>query len=144
MDMESTKEVAGRIKATGIVSKFSKVTSPEILEKYDYMDTVSGVFYKADEIEFQEPKDTKEFYGQVCQDPYTTKMFRELHTELVNRVIEWCNENNVQIDEFHLHADGIRESIPYASWQPCTDSGLEMYRREELDKEDPEPYLFSM
>jgi hypothetical protein len=108
------------------------------------MDNASGVFYKADEIEFQEPEEKKEFYGQVCQDPETTKKFREFHIELVDRVIRWCNENNVQIDDFYLHADGVRESIPYASWQPCTDSGLEMYRREELDKEDPEPYLFSM
>ena len=142
--MENTTEVAGRIKATGVVSKFSKVTSPEISEKYDYMDTVSGVFYKADEIEFQEPKEKKEFYGQVCQDPDTTKKFRDLHKELVDRVIEWCNENSVQIDEFHLHADGIRESIPYASWQPCTDSGLEMYRREDLEEGETDPYLFSM
>jgi hypothetical protein len=108
------------------------------------MDTVSGVFYKADEIEFQEPKEKKEFYGQVCQDPDTTKKFRDLHKELVDRVIEWCNENNVKIDEFHLRADGIRESIPYASLQPCTDSGLEMYRCEDLEEGETDPYLFSM
>jgi hypothetical protein len=137
------KPIAGKIKATGVVSEFSKVITAEP-DNQTYFDTHTRTLYKKDEIEFQEPKDTKEFYGQVCQDPETTKKFKELHTELVNRVIEWCNENNVQIDEFHLHADGIRESIPYASWQPCTDSGLEMYRREELDKEDPEPYLFSM
>jgi hypothetical protein len=138
------KPIVGKIKATGFVSEFSKVTAARISEKYDYMDTVSGVFYKADEIEFQEPKEKKEFYGQTCQDPELTDKFRKLHKELVDRVIEWCNENSVDIDEFHLYADGISESIPYASWQPCTDSGLEMYSRESLDKEDPEPYLFSM
>jgi hypothetical protein len=89
-------------------------------------------------------KEKKEFYGQVCQDPETTKKFRELHYELVDRVITWCNENSVQIDEFHLHADGIRDSIPYASWQPCTDSGLEMYRNEDLEEGETDPYLFSM
>lgn len=89
-------------------------------------------------------KDTKEFYGQICQDPELTKKFRDLHKELVDRVIGWCNENNVQIDEFHLHSDGIRESIPYGSWQACTDSGLEMYRREDLEKGETDPYLFSM
>lgn len=136
--------IAGRIKSSGVVSEFSKVTAAGISEKYDYMDTVSGVFYKADEIEFQEPKEKKEFYGQVCQDPDITKKFRDLHKELVDRVIEWCNENNVRIDEFHLHADGIQESIPYASWQPCTDSGLEMYRREDLEEGETDPYLFSM
>ena len=135
--MESTKEVAGRIKSTGAVSKFYKCTEV-------YTDTLTGLQYSSEELEFQEPKKEKEFYGQVCQDPETTKKFRDLHKELVDRVIEWCNENSVDIDEFHLHADGIRESIHYSSWQPCTDSGFEMYSRESLDKEDPEPYLFSM
>jgi hypothetical protein len=83
-------------------------------------------------------------YGQTCQDPELTDKFRKLHEELVNRVIQFCSDNSVTIDEFYLHADGVQESIPYASWQPCTDSGFEMYSRESLDKEDPEPYLFSM
>lgn len=135
--MENTTEVAGRIKATGVVSKFYKCTEV-------YTDTLTGLQYSSEELEFQEPKEKKEFYGQVCQDPDTTKKFRDLHKELVDRVIVWCNENNVNIDEFHLHADGIRESIPYASWQPCTDSGLEMYRNEDLEEGETDPYLFSM
>lgn len=139
IDME--KPIAGRIKSSGVVSEFSKVTDAKISEKYDYMDTVSGVFYKANEIEFQEPE---HFYGQICQDPELTKKFRELHKELVDRVIEFCNKNSVEIDDFYLHADGIRGSIPYGSWQACTDSGFEMYRQEDIENENVDPFLYSI
>ena len=92
----------------------------------------------------EENEITLPIYGQICQDPVLTKKFRDLHKELVDRVIKWCNENSVQIDEFHIHANGLLESIPHGCWQPCTDSGFEMYRREDIERGDPETYLFSM
>lgn len=138
------KPITGKIKATGVVREFSKVTNAIISEKYDYMDTVSGLFYRADEIELQEHKEDKEIYGQICQDPELTKKFRDLHKELVDRVIEFCNKNSVEIDDFYLHADGMRGSIPYGSWQACTDSGFEMYRNEDIENENVDPFLYSI
>ncbi len=66
----------------------------------------------------------KKFPMQQCQDETLTYKFRNLHEELVNRVISFCNENNISIDEFHLNADCLNESIKYKSWQSCTDSCL--------------------
>lgn len=83
-------------------------------------------------------------YGQICQDPVLTKKFRDFHVEMVNKVISFCVENHVLIDDFNLHADGLLESLPHGCWQPCTDSGFEMYRREDIERGDPETYLFSM
>ena len=66
----------------------------------------------------------KKFPLQICQDEDLTYKFRALHKELVNKVISFCKENNITIDEFHLSADGVEGSIPYGEWQSCTDSRL--------------------
>ena len=92
-----------------------------------------------------EPK----FYGQECQDDATTIAFRKLHESIVNQVIDFCKTYGVEIDEFFLSADGLRSSIEYDEWVPCTDSSFSMYRYEEkdcdlLDKVEKKPYLWSI
>ena len=66
----------------------------------------------------------KKFPLQICQDEEITKKFRDLHTELVNKIISFCKENNIIVDELHLNADCLEDSIKAGSWQPCTDSCL--------------------
>lgn len=61
---------------------------------------------------------------QKCQKEEIDKKFRELHDKLVNEVITFCKENDIEIDEFNLSADGVRESIKYGEWCPYTDSCL--------------------
>ena len=55
----------------------------------------------------------EKYYGQQCQDDELNKKFRALHHELVNKIISFCKENNILIDEIHLNADGVDGSIPY-------------------------------
>lgn len=104
----------------------------------------------------------KKYYGQQCQDDQLTKEFRELHTELVDKIIEFCNEHNIMIDEVSMKIYNIDESIPYSSWQSPTDSSLTFMKfsddykdvirgtkrvsKEEFDTiiHKQEPYLFSM
>ena len=84
----------------------------------------------------------EKYFGQQCQDDTLNQKFRELHHKLVNEVISFCKENELQIDGFHLGADGTFGSIPFGKWQPCTDSCLEFY---ELNSNcDGTPYLISM
>ena len=66
----------------------------------------------------------KKYPMQLCQDDNLTRKFRELHKELVNKIISFCKENNISIDEFHLNADELAGSIEFGSWQSCTDSCL--------------------
>ena len=66
----------------------------------------------------------RKFPMQQCQDEKLTESFRKLHVDVVNMIIKWCKNNNVVIDEFHLNADGVADSIPYGEWKSCTDSGL--------------------
>lgn len=66
----------------------------------------------------------KKYPLQKCQDDTITAKFRNLHFYLVNQIIGFCKENNIQIDEFNLHADGIRESIEFGEWTSATDSCL--------------------
>ena len=70
----------------------------------------------------------KKFPLQICQDEEITNKFRSLHTELVNKVIAFCKENNIVVDEFHLNADGLQGSIPYGEWESCTDSAFSMIK----------------
>ncbi len=104
----------------------------------------------------------KKYPMQICQDDNLTRKFRELHKELVDKIISFCKENNISIDEFHLNADGVDGSIPYGEWESCTDSGFSMikftdeyndvvsFRKHVDDKEwkriklEQENFLFSM
>ena len=70
----------------------------------------------------------KKFPLQICQDEEITKKFRDLHTELVNKVISFCKENNIIVDELHLDADCLEDSIKAGSWQSCTDSAFSIIR----------------
>ena len=84
----------------------------------------------------------EKYFGQQCQDDTLNQKFRELHHKLVNEIISFCKENELQIDGFHLGADEVNASIPSGKWQPCTDSCLEFY---ELNSNcDGTPYLMSM
>jgi len=120
-------------------------------------------------IKFSLPEDNRTFPCQKCQDEQLTYSFRRLHVEVVNLIIKWCKDNNVNIDEFYLDADGLKDSIPTGEWQACTDSGFSMqsvpdeeYRKiywdfdkefyeslsqkqiSEIKRRNHEPYLFSM
>ena len=66
----------------------------------------------------------KKFYIQQCQDEQLTNEFRKFHEFLVNQIITFCKDNNIIIDEFHLNADDLEDSIKAGSWQSCTDSCL--------------------
>ena len=63
---------------------------------------------------------------QKSQDEELKKKFYNLHVEIVNKVISFCKENNIQIDEFNIYADGVRDSIEYGEWCSSTDSSFRM------------------
>ena len=116
----------------------------------------------------QIPPYTAEFYGQQCQDKELNKKFRDLHHELVNRIISFCKENDIVIDDFSLSADHlVEQSIPTGKWQASTDSSfvfmkysddykrafwymdrnfLKSLTKQELDKLEfnKEPFMYSM
>lgn len=68
--------------------------------------------------------DTRKYIGQQCQDEKVNTAFRNLHKRIVDEIIGFCNAWNISIDEFHIKADGLAESIPHGSWQSCTDSSF--------------------
>lgn len=61
----------------------------------------------------------------------TQEKFKELHIELVNIVINFCKENNIDVDEFYLNADALHTSINFGKWHPCTDSCFELVKLNE-------------
>ena len=113
-------------------------------------------------IKLEYTPDTREFPFQQCQDKEINMKFRELHKKIVDEIISFCKENNIIVDEIHLNADGVASSIPYGSWQACTDSylGLDKFTKDYLDvvsmkkhvddkewkriKASQEPFIYSM
>lgn len=77
-------------------------------------------------IKFTLPEDNRKYPMQHCQDDLVNQKFRVLHKQIVNAVIQFCKENNIEVDEFNIYADGVRESIPFGKWTPATDSSFRM------------------
>ena len=73
-------------------------------------------------VKFTIKDENKKYPMQSCQDDELNKAFRELHRELVSRVIGFCKEYGITIDDFTLSADSLEKSIECGSWQACTDS----------------------
>ena len=93
--------------------------------KVKKMSSAEFIKYVADNhIEIDIPEDNRKYPYQQCQDSELNKKFRELHKNVVDIIIHFCKENNITINEFHLNADGLEESIKLGSWESCTDSCL--------------------
>lgn len=87
------------------------------------------------------------FAYQVCQDEQTDKDFKELHREIVNKIIKFCKEHNLIIDEFYINCDCLTHSIDQGNWVAGTDSSFSMYKFDEEHpnmKFDPKPILWSI
>lgn len=55
----------------------------------------------------------------------TKKDIDDLHHFLVDAVCKFCKERGLtDVDAVSFHVDGLIGSIPYGSWQPCTDSSM--------------------
>ena len=70
------------------------------------------------------PESNRKYPLQQCQDDLLNQKFRVLHKQIVNAIIQFCKENDIVIDEFHLNTDCFEDSIKAGSWQPSTDSCL--------------------
>lgn len=84
---------------------------------------------------------------QICQDIQTDDDFKKLHHDLVNMVIKFCRDHDLEMDDFYLSIDEMRGSIPYEKWQACTDSSCSLYQFDEEHpnmKSEPKPYLWSI
>lgn len=79
------------------------------------------------------------FSYQLCQDKELTEKFRELHKELVEKIITFCHENDLRISEMNLSADGMIDSIKENKWLPSTDSSMSLT----VGKEE-KPFLWSI
>lgn len=76
----------------------------------------------------------KKYPWQFCQDEYLNQKFCEFHQNLVNQIVDFCVEHNIEIDDVHLDIDGLRDSIRFGQWTAATDSSMTMYS---FDEEHP-------
>ena len=67
------------------------------------------------------------FEHETNRDTELHKAFGELHIKIVNEVIQFCKEHNLDVDEFCVSADGLLGSREFGEWCPCTDSSMSMH-----------------
>lgn len=107
-------------------------------------------------------EDKRKYPHQQCQNDKINYKFRQLHKHIINDIITFCNAYHISIDEFHIDADCLEDSIKAGSWQSCTDSSFVLNKftdeykdvtsmkkivsKEEFEKikMNQEPYLYSM
>ena len=86
---------------------------------------------------------TREYWEGVFslesnRNPELHKAFCELHKRIVNEVIRFCQKNDLTVDEFSVHADGLLDSKPYGEWTCYTDSSMALYGV----KEDEDGHMY--
>ena len=102
-----------------------KPISIKLEPKVKKMSATEFVKYAADNhIKFTLPEDNRKYPGQKCQEPELNFAFRNLHTNIINQIINFCQNWHISINEIHLNADCLEGSIKAGSWQACTDSCL--------------------
>ena len=84
------------------------------------------------------------FESEKNRNPELHKAFGELHKKIVDEVIQFCKKYNLEVQEFHVGADGIRDSRDFGEWTCFTDSSMSMYTNkvyedgcEYIDRETP-------
>lgn len=48
----------------------------------------------------------------------------KLHQQLVNTIVEFCNDNNIEASSVQFGIDGLESSLEFGSWHPGTDSSF--------------------
>ena len=65
------------------------------------------------------------FQTETNRDPELHKAFGELHKNIVDMVIQFCEKHGLEdVDEFHIGADGLSGSYGHGEWTCFTDSSM--------------------
>lgn len=89
---------------------------------------------------------TKDYWRGVFsleknRDPELHEAFSRLHEEIVDKVVAFCKEHDLDVDEFSVRADGILSSKKHGCWTFATDSSMALYSMKEdgkyVDRENP-------
>lgn len=66
--------------------------------------------------------------NEKTQDEKINYAFRNLHKNLVDEICGFFRAYGIEADEVVLSIDGLKGSIKYGAWCPCTDSSLIAYK----------------
>jgi hypothetical protein len=89
-----------------------------------------------------ENKDNYSF--QECQNEEIITEFNNLHHELVDTIIKFCNKYKINIKDVHFGIDHLDCSLPYEKWQAGTDSYFELFSEDCKQNSTNKPYLLSI
>lgn len=65
--------------------------------------------------------------------------FGELHKKIVDMVVTFCKEHDLEVDEAYVQINGILGSKDHGEWTCATDSSMGMYSV--VKGEEGEPYV---
>ena len=99
------------------------------MEKKEYDEMMAGFPEYVPGGEF---KGTREYWEGVFQlednrDPKLHEAFSELHKKIVDEVIMFCKEHDLNVDAVGIDIDGILPSKKFGEWTCATDSSMSMY-----------------
>jgi len=83
------------------------------------------------------------------KDPELHKAFRELHKKIVDMVVAFCKEHDLEVDEAYVQINGILGSKKHGEWTCATDSSMGMNSIVEGEEGMPyvdrdEPFLYQI
>lgn len=86
------------------------------------------------------------FSTEKNRDPELHEAFSQLHEDIVNMVIQFCEKHGLKnVDAFYVGADGLSDNYGYHTWQCCTDSSMTMHTFKDDDRLgriiDEDPFL---
>ena len=69
------------------------------------------------------------FSSETNRDKTLHNDFSKLHNKIVNMVIRFCEKHGLEnVDEVHIHADGLMGSYGHSKWTPATDSDMSLIK----------------
>ena len=69
------------------------------------------------------------------RNPELHTAFALLHKRIVDMVVAFCKEHDLDVDEANLHINGIMGSKDYGKWGSPTDSFFDLFDTKQVDGE---------
>ena len=84
------------------------------------------------------------FEYEKNRDQKLHEAFDKLHHQIVNLVVAFVKEHDLNVDEFDVHADGLLGSKPFGEWTCATDSSMSMDSVEDGIIDRQHPFLYQI
>lgn len=83
------------------------------------------------------------FFSETNRDKNLHNAFAKLHDRLVNEIVAFCKEHDIDVVDVMLNVNNVLGSKEAGEWTPATDSCMKMFKYDEDgDIDYDEPFLY--